>query len=142
MVTLYHHPFCPHSRFIRLVLGEYGIEPELIEEKTFERRHEFLALNPAGQTPVLIEGKNPVAPGATVIAEYFEETRGLALADHRMLPDDPAGRVEVRRLVDWFSHKFHGEVSNWLVTEKIHKRYMPRDSGGGAPDMDLVRAAR
>ena len=25
MLTLFHHPFCPHSRFVRLALGEYGI---------------------------------------------------------------------------------------------------------------------
>jgi hypothetical protein len=25
MITLFHHPFCPHSRFVRLALGEYGI---------------------------------------------------------------------------------------------------------------------
>ena len=25
MLTLFHHPFCPHSRFVRLALGEYGL---------------------------------------------------------------------------------------------------------------------
>ena len=28
MLTLFHHPFCPHSRFVRLALGEYGIVPQ------------------------------------------------------------------------------------------------------------------
>ncbi|MGP0058726.1 MAG: glutathione S-transferase family protein [Beijerinckiaceae bacterium] len=142
MVTLYHHPLCPNSRFVRLVLGEYGIEPNLIDEKTYERRRDFLIMNPAGQTPVLVEENGLVVPGASIIAEYFDETRGLALAEHRLLPEDPAGRIEVRRLVEWFCQKFYGEVSNWLTTEKIHKRFMPAESGGGAPDMELVRAAR
>jgi glutathione S-transferase len=48
MVTLYHHPFCPHSRFVRLVLGEMGIEPKLVEERAWERRREFLLLATAG----------------------------------------------------------------------------------------------
>ena len=26
MYTLFHHPFCPHSRFIRLVMGEFGFD--------------------------------------------------------------------------------------------------------------------
>jgi glutathione S-transferase len=30
MIILHHHPFCPHSRFVRLALGEFGIEPELV----------------------------------------------------------------------------------------------------------------
>ena len=34
------------------------------------------------------------------------------------------------------------EVSNWLVTEKVYKRFMSAEQGGGAPQMDLVRAAR
>ena len=46
MQTLFHHPFCPHSRFIRLALGEYGIEPRLVEEKVWDRREDFLVLNP------------------------------------------------------------------------------------------------
>ena len=142
MITLYHHPLCPHSRFVRLLLGEYGIEPQLVEENVFERRRDFLILDPAGQTPVLVEQDGMVVPGAGPIAEYFDETRGLALGKHRLLPDDPASRVEVRRLFDWFSRKFFDEVTNWLVTEKVYKRYMPRERGGGAPDMELVRAAR
>ncbi|WP_158810674.1 glutathione S-transferase family protein [Beijerinckia sp. L45] len=142
MAKLYHHPLDPLSRFVRLVLAEYGIEPELIEERTFERRREFLVLNPAGQTPVLVEQSGAIIPGAGVIAEYIDETRGLALGDHRLLPENPAARVEVRRLLEWFNVKFYGEVSNWLVTEKVYKRFMRPDQGGGGPEMDLVRAAR
>ena len=48
----------------------------------------------------------------------------------------------MRRLVDWFNGKFFGEVSNWLVTEKVYKRFMATEGGGGAPTMELVRAAR
>ena len=31
MITLYHHPFCPHSRFVRIALGEYGLDTRLAE---------------------------------------------------------------------------------------------------------------
>ena len=142
MAKLYHHPLCPHSRFVRTVLAELGMEPELVEERPFERRHEFLALNPAGQTPVLVEEGVAIAPGAGVIAEYLDETRGLAMADRRLLPEAPAARIEVRRLMEWFNVKFFSEVSGFLVHEKIYKRFMPAEQGGGSPDMELVRAAR
>ena len=142
MATLYHHPLCPQSRFVRLVLGEFGIEPELIEERAFDRRREFLLLNPAGETPVLVETGEFAVPGASVIAEWLDETRGLALGPRRLLPDDPARRVEARRLTNWFLQKFHAEVSDWLVTEKVYKRFMTAEQGGGAPNMELVRAAR
>jgi glutathione S-transferase len=142
MVTLYHHPFCPHSRFVRLALGEMGIEPKLVEERVWERRREFLMMAAEGATPVLVEEHVPALPGAEVIAEFLDETRGLGLADRRLLPDDPAGRAEARRLMMWFNVKLFNESSQWLVREKIYKRFMTRDQGGGGPDMQAVRAAR
>ncbi|MBV9754720.1 MAG: glutathione S-transferase family protein [Hyphomicrobiales bacterium] len=142
MATLHHHSICPHSRFVRLVLGEMGLEVELKEERVWERRREFLVLNPAGTTPVLSEESIEAVPGASVIAEYLDETRGLALGERRLMPEDPASRVEVRRLMGWFLDKFDGEVSSFLVTEKVYKRFMSSTEGGGAPDMGLIRAAR
>ena len=73
MFTLFHHPFCPHSRFIRLALGEHGLDLRLVEERVWERREAFLALNPAGTTPVLIAEGQPAIPGAGIIAEYLDE---------------------------------------------------------------------
>lgn len=142
MITLYHHPFCPHSRFVRLALGEFGIDPELLEERSWERRRDFLLLNADGTTPVLIDASAPSVSGANVIAEYLDETRGMGLGDRRLMPDDPSGRAEVRRLTTWFNVKFFNEASNWLVTEKIYKRFMSSSQGGGAPDMEAIRAAR
>jgi glutathione S-transferase len=142
MTDLYHHPLCPHSRYVRLILGELGIEPNLIEERAFDRREPFLLMNPAGTTPVLVEEVLPPVPGWAPIGEYLDETRGLALGAHRLLPENPARRVEVRRLLDWFNQKFFTEVSSLLVTEKVYKRYMTVEQGGGAPDMDVVRVAR
>jgi glutathione S-transferase len=141
-VTLFHHPFCPHSRFVRVVLGEYGTTMRLVEEHAWDRREAFLALNPAGTTPVLVEEAGPAVPGVDVIAEYIDETRGILQADRRLLPEDSRGRVEVRRLTSWFNAKFFEEVTNPLVTEKIYKRYMARAAGGGSPDTQVIRAAR
>jgi glutathione S-transferase len=142
MTQLYHHPLCPHSRFVRLALGEYGVEPELIEERVHDRRREFLMLDPAGQTPVLVEDNGIVAPGAGLIAEWLDEILGERLGEHRLLPASPVARIEVRRLMNWFNDKFFAEVSNWLVTEKVYKRFTATEIGGGAPDMEVVRAAR
>jgi glutathione S-transferase len=142
MPTLFHHTFCPHSRFVRLVLGEYGIEPRLIEERTWERRHDFLLINPAGTTPVLVEDGHPPVPGATIIAEYLDETRGTTLHDYRLLPREPNERIEVRRLTSWFHDKFFTEVSGPLTLERFYKRHLKIDSGGGPPDTEVLRAAR
>jgi len=62
MFTLFHHPFCPQSRFIRLAVGEHGLDLRLVEERVWERREEFLTLNPAATTPVLIASRRFRAP--------------------------------------------------------------------------------
>jgi glutathione S-transferase len=142
MLTLFHHPFCPQSRFVRLVFAELGLEPRLVEERSWERREEFLALNPAGTTPVLVEEGVPPVPGSAVIVEYLAETRGGRLAELGLLPREPGGRVEVRRLVGWFNDKFFEEVSGAMVMERIYKRFLPAGRGGGPPDTDTLRAAR
>jgi glutathione S-transferase len=142
MLTLFHHPFCPHSRFVRLALNEYGVESRCIEERAWERREPFLILNPAGTTPVLVEEGRPPVPGAAIIAEYLDETLGNGLGDGRFLPCEPERRIEVRRLASWFHDKFFAEVSGPLIMERLYKRYMSAEQGGGPPDTDAIRAAR
>jgi glutathione S-transferase len=142
MITLFYHPFCPHSRFVRLVLGEYGLTPRLAEERVWERREEFLSINPEGRTPVLIEEGRPAVPGAAIISEYLDETRGAEAGERRLLPSEPNARVEVRRLSAWFHEKFFDEASGFLVTERIYKQTMRGDQGGGPPDTSAIRAAR
>jgi glutathione S-transferase len=142
MLTLLQHAFCPHSRFVRLALTEHGLECRLVEERVWERREAFLELNPAATTPVLIEEGHPPVPGATIIAEYLDETRGAGLQERRLMPDDPIARVEVRRLASWFNDKFFAEVSGPMVMERCYKRYMRMEQGGGPPDTDAIRAAR
>lgn len=140
MLTLFQHMLCPHSRYVRLILGEYGIEARHIEERFWERREEFLLLNPAGDIPVLVADGEPAIPGGAIIAEYIEETREPG--PDGLMPARPGERVEVRRLASWFNDKFHAEVSGPLVTERVFKRHMTREQGGGPPDTDALRAAR
>jgi glutathione S-transferase len=142
MLTLFYHPLCPFSRYVRLILGEYGIEVRLVEERFWERRREFLLLNPAGQIPVLVADGEPAVPGASIIAEFIEETRNAEPGENRLLPASPGQRVEVRRLASWFNDKFHVEVSGPLVTERVFKRHMTLEQGGGPPDTEAMRAAR
>ena len=44
--------------------------------------------------------------------------------------------------MQWFSIKFHGEVSDYLITEKVLKRFLAREHGGGSPDTSAIRAAK
>ena len=142
MFTLFHHPFCPRSRFVRLALSEHGLDSRLVEEKVWERREAFLVMNPAATTPVMTAEGMPPIPGASIIAEYLDETHGASLGEHRLLPQQAAERIEVRRLMSWFNEKFYEEASGPLVTERIYKRHMSPSQGGGAPSTEVLRAAK
>jgi glutathione S-transferase len=131
MRTLYHLPLSPFSRKIRLVLAEKRLPFELRAEKVWERRAEYLDLNPAGTVPTLIEDNGMVIPDSGVICEYLEE----AYPDAPLLGRSLAERVEVRRLVAWFDGKFATEVTRNLLGEK----HMKRMFGRGNPDAGALR---
>ena len=135
-ITLYHYPLCPFSRMVRLLTAEEGVKVRLVEERAWNRRPEFLQLNPAGEVPVMVLEDGTALSGSGPISEFLAET-GAASA---LMPDTPVERAEMRRIVAWFERKFDREVTRNLVTEKIDRRFMPKELGGGAPDAAAVRA--
>jgi len=126
MHRLYHLPLSPFSRKVRLALAEKRIEVELIEERPWEKRLDFLRLNPAGKVPVLMTDRMKPLAGSTAIVEYLEEVA----PEPPLLPKEPLARAEARRLVDWFDDKFNREVTENLVHERVTKRL----SRSGYPD--------
>ncbi|MES1990323.1 MAG: glutathione S-transferase family protein [Pseudomonadota bacterium] len=138
MRQLYHLPISPASRKVRLVLAEKAIAFDLIEERDWERREEFLSLNPAGEVPVFIGEEGEVICGANAICQFLEETNQGSIP---LMPATALERAEVRRLTDWFDRKFAAEVSDGLIFEKVARRFLSSADGGGAPEMDVVRAA-
>jgi glutathione S-transferase len=134
MRLLYHLWLSPFARKVRLVLQEKNLEFTLKVEKAWERRPEFLALNPAGEVPVLVEPDGAVLSDACAIAEYLDET----YRDKLLLGLNPVDRAEVRRLVAWFDLKMNREVTEPLIGEKFMKRYI----GFGEPDSSIIRAAK
>jgi glutathione S-transferase len=134
MWQLYQFPLCPFSRKVRLMLGEKGVQHDLVRETPWSRRDEFLDMNPAGQTPVLAEdGKGIVLIDSNAICEYFEETVERA----PMLAGGATARAEVRRLVAWFDERLYGEVVGPLMEERMRKRLVNRDP----PDTRVLREA-
>ncbi|SEV93672.1 glutathione S-transferase [Aliiroseovarius sediminilitoris] len=131
MNRLFHVPLSPFCRKVRLSLAEKKIEVELVEEKYWERGKDFLLRNPAGKVPILkMDGKLLSESGP--ICEYIEERH----PDPALLPSDPEGRYEVRRLVSWFDDKFHNEVTSNLLYERVNKKVM----GAGYPESRNIKA--
>lgn len=134
MWQLYQFPLCPFSRKVRLLLGEKGIGYELVRESPWERRDEFIDLNPAGRTPVMVDqARGQVLIDSMAIAEYFEET----VEGKAMINGTAANRAEIRRLTAWFDQDFYFEVTGPLLFERMQKRIVHRQP----PDSGALREA-
>src|SRR3954452_8852848 len=136
MRILYHVTLSPFSRKVRLVLAEKGLEFTLKFEKTWERRPEFLALNPAGEVPVLIEPDGAVVAGTEAVVEYLDEV----YPDIKLIGATPAERAEIRRLIAWFDVKMNFEVTENLLGQKMMRRYRSPGQPTIQPNSQAIRA--
>ncbi|MEQ8480692.1 MAG: glutathione S-transferase family protein [Hoeflea sp.] len=142
MPVLYHHPVSAPSRFIRVSFVEMDYQADLIEERPWEKRSEFIKLNPAGTLPVCVTDNLQTLCGPHVIAEWLDESFGVFKRERRLLAEDPFQRAEIRRLVEWFLIKFEKDVAHPLVRERVLKLQLSSSEGGGAPDPKMLRAGR
>jgi glutathione S-transferase len=134
MWLIHQFTLCPFSRKVRLLMGEKGIGYELVKEHPWERRDEFIDLNPAGRTPVVVENeKNITLIDSNPICEYFEETVEAA----PMISGTAVNRAEIRRIVSWFDQQFFGAVVEPLMHERMLKRIVHR----ATPDTNVLREA-
>ncbi len=127
---LYHAPLSPFCRKVRLVLAEKRLPFTLKDERYWEAGTELLRMNPAGKVPILrYEGR--FLSESQAICEFLDEVHPAPA----LMPEDPAGRFEVRRLCAWFDDKFHAEVTANLLYERVNKKIM----GRGYPDSERIK---
>lgn len=135
MFEVYHHPLCPFSRKIRLLLREKSMEFELISEDYWERRRSFLKLNPAGQTPVIVLDGEVKISGNNALYEYLEERSAVG---EQLVRGSAVEKANIRRLNEWFDTKFYNEVTRYIIQEKVIKTVI----GAGEPNSEAIRAAK
>jgi glutathione S-transferase len=119
MIKLYHFPLCPFSRNVRLLLSEKSIQFELINENYWERSYQLMKLNPAVETPVIVDSNNIISD-INAILEYLEEKYETI----SFLDGDPVQNAQIRRIAGWFNNKFYHEVSKHIINERIIKFYL------------------
>ena len=116
------------------MLGEKGIGYDLMRESPWMQRDEFLDMNPAGSTPVMVDAERGITLiDSQAICEYFEET----VEKFPLISGGAAGRAEIRRLTACFDQNFYGDVVAPLLHERMRKRLVDRSS----PDARILREA-
>src|SRR5262249_50189068 len=107
-------------------------------ESPWTQRDEFLDLNPAGSTPVMVreaqaEQRPVVLIDSQAICEYFEET----VEKFPLISGSAAQRAEIRRLTVWFDQIMYHDVVAPLRHERMKKRLVDR----APPDGGVLREA-
>lgn len=134
---LFHFPFDPASRAVRLALGEARIPVSETVVRPWEPDCPLIDLNPSAMPPVLqlMHGRHRLTlceMGA--ILGWIEDQQTIPL----LLAADPVERGEARRLTAWFERRFNDEVNAVLLHERLEKPLMRL----GPPEARALRDGR
>ncbi len=97
-IKLYRHPLSGHAHRAELMLNILHLEHELIDVDLAngeQKSPEYLAINPLGQVPALVDGDTTVTDSNAILvylATRYDPSR-------RWLPEDPTLAAEVQRFL-------------------------------------------
>jgi glutathione S-transferase len=133
-MKLFLNPLSPNVRRVRLTAAVLGLE---LEEKKLDfakgehKNPEFLALNPNGAVPTLVDG-DFVLTESRAIMQYLASKK----PESGLLPRDEAARADVARWQFWDASHFSPNVAT-VAFEKLLKGMF----GMGDPDAKKVDEA-
>jgi glutathione S-transferase len=130
-MKLYGFPPSPNTWKVRAVAAHLGLplELELVDlSKGRQRAPEYLALNPTGRTPTLVDG-DFVLWESTAIMQYLADRKPSAL-----WPDDARTRADITRWQSWQLAHWGSEACQPLIFQRLVKKLL----GLGAPDPATV----
>jgi glutathione S-transferase len=133
-MKLYHNPLSPNVRRVRLTAAVLGLE---LEEKKLDfakgehKNPEYLALNPNGAVPTLVDG-DFVLTESRAIMQYLASKK----PESGLLPRDEAARADVTRWQFWDASHYSPNLAA-VAFEKLLKGMM----GMGDPDARKVEEA-
>lgn len=105
-------------------MAEYRLDFDLVSEKPWERREDFLAMNPAGLTPVLAHDDDErILCDSGAIFEYLTAQYS---GDVSLLGETDLAAAEARRIAAWFDLKFQNEVTTYAFSEMVWKRFIEK----------------
>jgi glutathione S-transferase len=133
-MKLYHNPLSPNVRRVRLTAAVLGMtleEKKLDFAKGEHKNPEYLALNPNGAVPTLVDG-DFVLTESRAIMQYLAAKK----PESGLLPRDEAARADVTRWQFWDASHFSPPLAS-VAFEKVLKRMM----GLGDPDPAKIQEA-
>ncbi len=133
-MKLYYNPLSPNVRRVRLTAAVLGIE---LEEKLLDfskgehKSPEYLALNPNGAVPTLVDGDFVLTESRSIM-QYLASKK----PESGLLPRDEAARADVTRWQFWDASHFSPQLGT-LAFERMIKGMV----GLGDPDSAKINDA-
>src|SRR5690349_3175329 len=133
-MQLYGFPPSPNTWKVLALAHEIGapLDLQLVDlTKGAQRAPEYLALNPCGRTPVLVDGDFTLWESSAIL-QYI-----AAKANSPLYPDDMRMRADIARWQSWQLAHWQPSVAP-MIFENIVKRLVLKL---GEPDAKVVAAA-
>jgi glutathione S-transferase len=119
-MKLYGFPASPNTWKVRAAAQQIGVplELEIVDlTKGAQRKPEYLALNPTGRTPTLVDGDFKLWESSAIL-QYLGSKKKTTL-----WPDDAKGRADIMRWQSWhLQHWSRGTTI--LIFENLVKQIM------------------
>jgi glutathione S-transferase len=104
--------FVPHAM---LELAEVAFEPQMVKlHKGEQRSPEYLALNPRGQVPVLVDGDEVVTQIVAILL-YLDEKMPMA----GILPPAGLERARALQVLAWMNNTVHPTFTHVFMPQKF-----------------------
>jgi glutathione S-transferase len=130
-MKLYGFPPSPNTWKVRAVAAHIGLplELELVDlAKGQQRTPEYLALNPTGRTPTLVDGDFKLWE-SNAILQYLGDCKSTSLS-----PNDARARADIARWLSWQLVHWGREACQPLTFERFVKKILNL----GAPDENAI----
>ncbi len=111
-IRIHRHALSGHSHRVELFASLAGIKYQLIDVDLVNGEHKkesFLALNPAGQVPVVEDGDNVIADSNAILVYLARQYAP------QWLPEDPVQEAEVQKFLSIAA----GEIANGPAAARL-----------------------
>ena len=131
-MKLYGFPPSPNTWKVRAVAAHLGIPLELVlVDLTKPRTADYLAINPTGRTPTLVDGDFTLSE-SNAIMQYLASRKANSL-----WPDNARSRADISRWQCWQLAHWNAEACQPLTFQRLVKKFLNL----GPPDEAIVAKA-
>jgi glutathione S-transferase len=137
MFTLYTTPLSANGRKPLAVSHYLGLEPEIRSVNVYQgegRTREYLAINPLGKVPTLVDGELTLWE-SNAILQYVCEAYG----DYRLWSRDPRERADISRWLFWESAQWQPAMIP-VLTARVGHLLLPQVVPAPSADPDWENA--